>query len=59
MADLLSGGRLMQTIFFYDLRLIGQWEGVYIDEEMEKKSWHQLLSASDFSEFKIILPKKF
>ena len=35
--DLLSGGRLMQTIFFYDLGLIKQWEGVDIDEKMEKK----------------------
>ena len=37
MLDLLSGGRLMQTIFFYDLGLIKQWEGVDIDEKMEKK----------------------
>jgi len=27
----------MQTIFFYDLGLIKQWEGVDIDEKMEKK----------------------
>jgi len=38
MGDLLSRGRLMQTIFFYDLGLIRQWEGVDIDEKMEKKS---------------------
>jgi hypothetical protein len=37
MVDLLSGGRLMQTIFFYDLGLIKQWEGVDIDEKMSKK----------------------
>ena len=27
----------MQTKFFYDLGLIRQWEGVDIDEKMEKK----------------------
>ena len=36
MVGLLSGGKLMQTIFFYNLGLIRRWEGVDMDEKMEK-----------------------
>ena len=50
----------MQTKFFYDLGLIRQWEGVDIDEKMEKKLTSTVSNQiCDFSEFKIILPNKF
>ena len=60
MVDLLSGGWLMQTNFFYDLGLIRQWEGVNIDEKMEKNLTSTVSNQiCDFSEFKFILPNKF
>ena len=60
MVDLLSGGWLMQTKFFYDLGLIRQWEGVNIDEKMEKNLTSTVSNQiCDFSEFKFILPNKF